>query len=302
MPCEVGGAGAQLSVGIVGVAVLAVWAELVPVRDVPVRHRDRLARNVGEVPSGPIHPERPEDVPLAPRVEGDARRDLHQVGGERDAHVAVVVPGPRRIRIEVPIGVVMPPALREVVAHGVPEWDGGVSAHVGRREDAPVVAEPSRMREQHPGRDHAGGMRRALDAERQDLVHVRVEVDQASLHRLHRGRRDDRLGDRREHVDRVRRRLPVVLEVRPSERMGPEHALIADDARGDGGHPRLGHLRADVRVEVLSGARVGPCSGERDRGSRSGRRSEEATARKRSVRVHRRMVVSRASGNESRRG
>jgi hypothetical protein len=71
-----------------------------------------------------------------------------------------------------------------------------------------------------------------------------VEVDLALLDELHDERRRERLGLRRDVVDRVRGGGDAVLVIGVSESFRPQHLLILDDGGGQAGD-------AKARTEVL---------------------------------------------------
>ena len=82
-----------------------------------------------------------------------------------------------------------------------------------------------------------------------DLTRL-VEVEPPLLDELHDKRRPDRLGLRRDVIDRVRRGGDAVLDIGVAESSGPHDLLILDDGGGQAGNPELRANCLDLALEL----------------------------------------------------
>ena len=81
--------------------------------------------------------------------------------------------------------------------------------------------------------------------------HRRVEVELALLDELQHEDRRERLGDRGDVVERVRRRGHAALDVRVAEPLGPEHLAVLENHGGEAGDLQSLAIGFEVLAEAI---------------------------------------------------
>ena len=283
---ELRGGRPQGSVRVVGIPVLAGGDIAARALGPSVGHRDVPRRHVGQMPSCAIHAERLEDVRPAPGVEADAARGFHEERGQGRPDIRVSVPRARSPLEEVRPAVVLASG-HEVALEERAERDRGVAVGVQVVPDRPAIPDARRVGQQMPDGDGPPRMLRRSHRERQDVVHVVVEVEQRSFDRLHDGRRDHGLRDRCQHEQRALSDRFAPPEVRVPISPRPHDVLTSDYRCRDAREPAEGHEVRDLPVEVRP---EGDAIGARTRreraegGERRGAADEQARAQDASTR------------------